>query len=167
MTAGGPILVVHLEDDPHDAELVRETLRRIGLEVDLLLAASRAEFVAALGRRTPHLILSDYNLPDFDGLSALALSRELHPEVPFILVSGTIGEDRAIDVLKNGARDYVLKERLDKLPIACRRALKEAEGHRRAEVERRGMGRAPRSLNREARERRAPMRWRPGRRLRR
>ncbi|HLF92465.1 MAG TPA: PAS domain-containing protein, partial [Planctomycetota bacterium] len=131
MNTTSPILVIHLEDDLADAELVREILLEHGLEVDVDAVENRDDFIAALDRRVPDIILSDYNLPSFDGLAALALAQQVHPEVPFIFVSGTIGEERAVDVLNNGATDYVLKTQLTKLPLAFRRALTAADERRR------------------------------------
>jgi two-component system cell cycle sensor histidine kinase/response regulator CckA len=131
MTMTLPISVIHLEDDPADAELVREILLANGLRIDVDAVDNRDDFIAALDRRIPDIILSDYNLPSFDGLAALALAQQVHPEVPFIFVSGTIGEDRAVDVLNNGATDYVLKTQLTKLPLALRRALSAADERRR------------------------------------
>ena len=88
---------------------------------------TREEFVAAMERGGFDLILADYSLPSFDGLSALAIARKTRPEVPFIFVSGAIGEEFAIETLKSGATDYVLKDRLSRLPTAIERALKGAE----------------------------------------
>jgi len=124
--------IVHLEDDPADAELVREALVESGLAAEIACVDNREDFLAALLEAPPDLILSDYNLPSFDGATALILAREKYPEVPFIFISGTIGEDRAVEVLRNGATDYVLKTRLDKLPLALRRALEIPEERQRA-----------------------------------
>src|SRR5436309_7782472 len=88
---------------------------------------TRETFAAALEREDIDVILSDYSMPGFDGRQALTLAREKRPEVPFLFVSGTIGEDAAIEALKNGATDYVLKHRLMRLIPAVDRALREAE----------------------------------------
>jgi signal transduction histidine kinase len=120
--------IVHLEDDPLDAELIRSQLGRSGLAFDVLRAIGRDDFLTAL--QSPDccdLILSDFSLPGFDGLSALALAREHCPEVPFLFVSGAIGEERAIETLRNGATDYVLKQRLERLVPSVVRALRESE----------------------------------------
>src|SRR5205823_6907154 len=96
----------------------------------------QADFVQALEKNPPDLILSDYALPSFDGLAALAIAREKCPDVPFIFVTGTMGEEVAIETLNNGATDYVLKTRLSRLMPAVARALREAEDrsqHRCAE----------------------------------
>ena len=131
--------ILDLEDDPLDADLIYARLTEGGIPCDMAQVQTRADFVAALQSGGYDLILSDYSLPAFDGLSALELANEMRPEIPFILVSGAIGEERAIEALKNGATDYVLKQRLERLVPAVRRAVSEAEeraGRRRAEEER-------------------------------
>jgi signal transduction histidine kinase len=122
-----PLRILHLEDDPNDAALVRSTLEAAGIPCATIVAQNRAEFVAALQRGGIDLILSDFSLPAFDGLAALQIAQTSHPALPVILVSGTLGEERAIDSLKNGATDYVLKERLARLVPAVRRAMREVE----------------------------------------
>jgi signal transduction histidine kinase/DNA-binding response OmpR family regulator len=117
-----------LEDDRRDAELVKSILVAEGIEFDLKLAQTRADFLAAL-EEGADLVLADYSLPSFDGMSALSILRERHPEVPFIFVTGTLGEEVAVESLKKGATDYVLKQRLSRLVPSVRRALHEAEEH--------------------------------------
>ena len=130
-----PVLVLYLEDNPRDAELVRDKLQQTpSLACELRVASNRAEYEAALAEARFDLILSDYALPDYDGMAALALAREKQPEVPFILVSGTLGEERAVDCVVRGATDYVLKQNLNRLVPAMLRALTEAEEHRRHRV---------------------------------
>jgi DNA-binding NarL/FixJ family response regulator len=127
-----------LEDDPDDVELMQAALAEAGVECRLARVETRAEFLAALENDAYGLILADYSLPGFDGQSALRLSCERRPEVPFILVSGTLGEEVAIEALLEGARDYVLKHRLSRLCPAVRRALGEARervGRQRVERE--------------------------------
>ena len=127
---------LHLEDDPLDGELAVVALRNSGLETEVVRVDDRARFEAELRSGAYDLILSDYKLPTFDGVGALTLSRELRPEWPFIFVSGTIGEEIAIEALRLGATDYVLKDRLSRLGPVVRRALQEAEEHRhRAQAE--------------------------------
>ncbi|HEX8324690.1 MAG TPA: response regulator [Tepidisphaeraceae bacterium] len=121
-----PVAILHLEDSPLDAELVDSRLRRGGLHYSIERAVTREDFVAALERGRFDLILSDYNLPQFDGYAALAIAQERWPDVPFIFVSGVLGEEVAIETLKGGAVDYVLKQRIDRLVPAVRRALAEA-----------------------------------------
>jgi signal transduction histidine kinase/FixJ family two-component response regulator len=118
--------VLYLEDEPNDVELVQTTLASDGVVCDILRVDTREVFLAALERGGYDLILSDKSLPAFDGLSALALAREKRPEVPFIFISGTLGEEAAIESLKNGATDYVLKQRLTRLVPVTRRALRNA-----------------------------------------
>jgi PAS domain S-box-containing protein len=118
--------ILLLEDDASDAELIQELLAdHIGCEV--IHVQTRAEFLAALRDSGISLILADYTLPSFDGLSALHFVLAERPEVPFIFVSGTVGEDVAIEALKVGATDYVLKQRLSRLVPSVQRALREAQ----------------------------------------
>jgi len=119
--------ILHLEHNEDDVELVRAVLSGEEIECAFTRVETKAEFVAAIERGGFDLILSDYSLPSFDGRSALEISRARHPEIPFLFVSGAIGEDFAIETLKMGAKDYILKDRLSKLPLAVLRALKEAE----------------------------------------
>ena len=128
--------ILHLEDDPNDMELVRSTLKKGGIDCDVEVVSDRPSFVAAFERGNADLILSDFSLPSFDGLSALKIVRARAADLPFIIVSGTLGEEAAIDSLHSGATDYVLKHRLARLGPAVRRAMSEADGRRaRREVE--------------------------------
>lgn len=125
---------VLLEDDPNDAELIELELARNGVNVDWAHVASKQDFLNALrapaGGAAPDLVLADYTLPGFDGLAALRIVLERCPDVPFIFVSGSLGEERAIEALKSGATDYVLKDRLQRLPAVVTRALTEARERR-------------------------------------
>ena len=121
-----PLRVLHLEDDVRDTELVQATLEAEGIRSELTRIETEDDFVAALKRGSFHLILADYTLPSFDGLSALKIAQQNSRQVPFIFVSGTLGEDVAIEALKTGATDYVLKTRLARLGPAVTRALGEA-----------------------------------------
>src|SRR5579872_909712 len=128
--------ILHLEDDPADARLIRSMLQSESLVREITRVETGAEFAAALDQRRFDFILSDHTMPGFDGMSALALAREKQPDVPFIFVSGTIGEELAIESLKQGATDYIFKNRLSRLGPAMRRALRdveEREESRRAE----------------------------------
>jgi len=130
--------ILHLEDSPKDAELIEATLAGEGLACEVALVDTREDFVAALEQGGFDLILADYGLTSFDGLSALRIAKEKCPHVPFILVSGTLGEEVAIESLKLGATDYVLKHRLSRLVSCTKRALREVEEmreRRRAEDE--------------------------------
>ncbi|MCY7274945.1 MAG: response regulator, partial [Phormidesmis sp. CAN_BIN44] len=119
-----------LEDSSLDAELIQATLTNGDVECKLVRVQTRSAFVEALNSMTFDLILSDYSLPSFDGVAALDIARDTCPQVPFILVSGTLGEELAIDTLKRGATDYVLKQRLERLVPAVNRALREAQERR-------------------------------------
>ena len=120
--------ILYLEDEPRDAELLQASLEADGFVCDLRCVDSRAGYVTSLQQDEIELILADYTLPSFDGISALKLAREIRPDVPFIFVSGTIGEELAIEALKQGATDYVFKTRLSRIGPSVRRALREAEG---------------------------------------
>ncbi len=120
-----PLRILHLEDDPYDVELVRHTLEAAGIASVTTCVHNRADFVAALENGGVDLILSDFSLPAFDGLSAVAIAQAGWPDLPVILVSGSLGEELAIDSLKNGATDYVLKQRLSRLGPAVQRAMLE------------------------------------------
>ena len=124
---GDPLQILMLEDVATDAELIRAELSRADLRFDTSRVTSRDGFALALDARAPDLILMDYNLPAFDGSEALQMALERQPAVPVVFVSGAIGEERAIETLKQGATDYVLKERLSRLGPAVKRALREAD----------------------------------------
>ena len=137
--------ILYLEDDKNDVELVREKLEEEGFLCDIVHVETKTDFIAAIEKGGFDLILSDYNLPAFDGLSALAIARISTPEIPFLFLSGVMGEELAIETLKNGATDYVLKQRLSRLVPAIQRALKEAEEH----LERMNAEKALKSLSRQ------------------
>jgi two-component system cell cycle sensor histidine kinase/response regulator CckA len=137
-TAAAPLRILHLEDDPHDRELAEATLLTDGLHCDIRRVDSREAFETALVADSFDIILADFRLPTFDGLTAQGIARRLSPETPFIFLSGSLGEELAIDRLKEGATDYVLKHRMGRLPEAIRRARREAAEHaerQRAEEE--------------------------------
>lgn len=121
-----PVRILLIEDDIADAELVKYALNQSGLTYVLERIESREELTRVLQESTPDLILSDYHLPAYDGLAALEHAQQVLPDVPFIFVTGTLGEERAIETLKRGASDYVLKTRLSQLVPAVHRALREA-----------------------------------------
>ncbi|MBE0544413.1 MAG: response regulator [Verrucomicrobia bacterium] len=122
-----PLHILHLEDDSNDAALVQSTLAAGGITSATTCVRSRDAFVAALERGGIDLILSDFTLPAFDGLSAVEIARTRWPDLPVIMVSGTLGEEQAVDSLKSGATDYILKEHLARLAPAVRRAMQEVE----------------------------------------
>ncbi len=122
--------VLILEDVPTDAELVEHELRSAGIDFISTRVDDQESFREALDHFSPAIILADYSLPGFDGVSALSIAREKAPEVPFIFVTGALGEEGAVDLLKSGATDFVLKDRLSRLPLCVRRALEEVEERR-------------------------------------
>jgi PAS domain S-box-containing protein len=125
--------VLYLEDDPADAQIVEATLEAEGVVCEVIRADTYADFSTLLREGGFDLILADYTLPLFDGISALKIVREVNSEIPFIFVSGTLGEEMAIEALKLGATDYVFKTRLSRIALSVRRALREAgdRSHRR------------------------------------
>ena len=138
MTTTNPVRVLLVEDMPHEAELSLSHLKRAGLSCMSLRVETEASLRQALTQWSPTVILSDFSLPQFDGLEALNIARQISPTVPFIFVSGTIGEERAIDALLCGAVDYVLKTNLTRLGPAVKRALNDAaarEDRRRQEAQ--------------------------------
>jgi PAS domain S-box-containing protein len=122
----GPLRLLHLEDDPDYSDLVQSLLAQEGCHVETVLVEDRASFEAALGPEKFDVILADYLLPAYNGLEALRAARQKCPETPFLLISGTIGEQAAIESLRNGATDYVLKQWPERLVPAVRRAVEEA-----------------------------------------
>jgi len=133
--------VLHLEDDPRDAELVRETLEVDGVPCHITRVETQPDFIASLKQGGVDLILADYTLPSFDGLSALRIAQQNWPQVPLIFVAGTLGEEVAIEALKIGATDYVSKNGLSRLVPSVQRALREAQ-------ERTELSRAEKALRR-------------------
>jgi PAS domain S-box-containing protein len=122
-----PLRILLLEDNDHDAELIQELLEADHFVCDITRVQTRAEFVAGLEVAEIDLILADYKLPSFDGLSALKLAIHTRADLPFIFVSGSLGEDVAIEAVKIGATDYVVKSRLSRLVPSVQRALREAQ----------------------------------------
>ena len=122
-----PLRILQLEDNVKDAEVVKSFLAAEGLNCEVVVVQTKAEFASALERGRFDLIISDFSLPSYDGRSALLLAAGTCPDVPFIIFSGTIGEHAAIESLKTGATDYVLKQHPTRLASAVRRALLEAE----------------------------------------
>lgn len=125
-----PVRILLLEDSELDADLIVEKLRKGGLEFTVTRAVDRPSYETALADGEVDIILSDFSLPGFDGATALRMARAAAPQTPFIYVSGVLGEEFAIDSLKEGATDYVLKQRLGRLPSAVTRALAEASERR-------------------------------------
>jgi PAS domain S-box-containing protein len=123
----GTLKVLCLEDSPQDAELIRELLIDTGYDLSVDVTSTEKEFVSLLKSRKYDIILSDFKLPGFNAFGALQISVLTKPDIPFICVSGSIGEETAIELLKKGAVDYVLKDRMGKLAFAVQRALDEVK----------------------------------------
>lgn len=122
--------ILILEDKPDDAKLVERALRSGGIEFSVRRVDTREDFLRAIERQHPDAILADFRLPHFDGRTALKLANELLPLVPVIIVTGTMIDEAAVELLHEGAADYILKDRLSRLAPAVRRALAEADNAR-------------------------------------
>ena len=122
--------ILMLEDNPDDAELIIRCLQKAGMVFLSRVVDTKDDFIRELREFAPDIILSDYKLPTFDGLSAMKIALNEYPDIPFVFVTGTLGEERAIEFFKAGATDYVLKDRLTKLAPAIHRALHEFEERR-------------------------------------
>src|SRR5258706_708404 len=119
--------VLMVEDVATDAELILRELKRAGLRCDARRVETAVEYRRELDEFQPHVILSDFSMPNFDGMEALRIANRFHPDIPFIFVSGTLGEEYAVRALKNGATDYVLKTNLIRLPATIERATQDAK----------------------------------------
>lgn len=119
--------VLLLEDSETDAELIRYVLQTTIPGLQLRQVDTREDFVRELGEFAPQIVLADYSIPGFDGLCALKTLRAARPDLPFIVVSGALGDELAVALLKAGATDYILKDRMSRLPSAVERALEEAQ----------------------------------------
>ena len=124
---GRPARILILEDEAWDAEIAQSLLTSAGLDFTCIVVATKALFVEKLDSFRPDVILSDYHLPGFSGEAALAIAQERYPDVPFIIWSGVLGDEAAVALIKQGATDYVLKDRPARLPSVIGRALAEAE----------------------------------------
>jgi hypothetical protein len=125
--------VLHLEDMPNDIELIRESLIEGGFKIDINCTKSENEYVNMLMHNKYDIILSDFNLPGFNGFAALNLAKQICPDTPVIIVSGTIGEEKAIELIKLGASDFILKDRMARLPKAITDAIE--RNHKEIELE--------------------------------
>lgn len=125
------IRILHLEDDPRDAEMIHNALEAAEPTAEIVRADGRKSFEAALFDSAYDVILTDYAVPGYDGIAALNRAKELQPAVPVIVISGALGEEEAVRCLQEGATDYLLKHRLDRLGSAVRRALQGAEQRKR------------------------------------
>jgi len=121
-----PIKILHLEDSALDARLVKATLAAAKLSCEIRLVGSERQYIEELRNADLDVILADFNVEDFDGSEALSLAMNLRPDLPFIFVSGSMGEEAAVDTLRSGATDYVLKQNLARLAPSVDRAIREA-----------------------------------------
>jgi two-component system, cell cycle sensor histidine kinase and response regulator CckA len=125
--ARSALRILILEDEPSDAELVQRQLKSAGLDFAAVVVDTKAAFLRQLDAFRPELILSDLSMPDFSGQSALKIIQELYPYIPFIVLSGALGDEAAVELIRQGATDYVLKDRPARLPTVVNRALREVE----------------------------------------
>jgi signal transduction histidine kinase len=130
---GEQLKILILEDNPADVEFIGRELRKAGIEFEQRVADSRGEFVYAIGNFLPDVILSDHSLPQFNSIEALKIAKEMRPGVPFLLVTGAVSEEFAVQVIKDGADDYILKDHLMRLPSAINNALKKKVAERERE----------------------------------
>jgi len=128
------IRIIIVEDVPSDAELAERELRQGGVTFTSMRVEKKEEFLKALKEFRPALIISDYSLPEFDGLQALRLAREYDAAIPFIVFTGSINEETAVACMKAGATDYVLKDRIARLPFAVKEALEQRKTRLAKEV---------------------------------
>jgi DNA-binding NtrC family response regulator len=126
-SAGPSKRILILEDEAWDAELAQRLLAGAGLNLEALVVDTKAAFIEQLAAFRPNIILSDYHLPGFSGEDALKIAQEHYPDIPFVFWSGVLGDEAAVALIKQGATDYVLKDRPARLPSVIMRALSEAE----------------------------------------
>lgn len=124
--ATSKLLILYVEDNENDRELVSAALRCEKIYAEFIYADTEEQFRQRLQRSDLDLILSDFTLPEFNGAAALRIARELRPDIPFVYISGTIGEEQAVESLKAGATDYALKNHIDRLAAVIERALRES-----------------------------------------
>jgi DNA-binding NtrC family response regulator len=125
--AGRSARILILEDEAWDAALAQRLLASAGLNLVAVVVDTKASFIEQMAAFRPDIILSDYHLPGFSGQEALKIAQELYPDIPFIIWSGVLGDEAAVELIKQGATDYVLKDRPARLPSVILRALAEVE----------------------------------------
>jgi PAS domain S-box-containing protein len=126
----GKLRVLNLEDNPNDSELIQAKLESEWAEVEFLRAGTREEFVRALNQFVPDIVLSDFNLPDISGREALLMVRNDHPDIPVVMVTGALGDVEAVELVKLGAKDYVMKDHLQRLVSAVQGAISQEKSIR-------------------------------------
>jgi len=126
-SAGRSVRILILEDEAWDAALAQRLLVSAGLSLTAVVVDTKASFVEQMAAFRPDIILSDYHLPGFSGREALKIAQEHYPDIPFIIWSGVLGDEAAVELIKQGATDYVLKDRPARLPSVILRALAEVE----------------------------------------
>src|SRR5580704_19442959 len=126
-SAGASARILILKDEAWDAALAQRLLVNAGLNLVAVVVDHKASFIEQMAAFRPDIILSDYHLPGFSGQEALKIAQELYPDIPFIIWSGVLGDEAAVELIKQGATDYVLKDRPARLPSVILRALAEVE----------------------------------------
>jgi len=147
-----PVRILILEHEPGDIELLQFELKKGGLQYTSRVVQQRKEYEEALRDFRPDIVLSDFVLPDFDGAAAFYVAKEIAPGTPFIIVSGTIGEENAVDLIKAGVTDYVIKDKLFTVVTKIARALKESREHREKKEQDEKLAKYARELERSNRE---------------
>ncbi len=139
--------ILSLEDSINDFEIIRELLLEANFDFEIEMVENEQEFIKAIQDHKYDIILSDFNLPGYNAFGSLSASRQHCPEIPFIVVSGSIGEETAIELIKKGATDYILKEKPDKLPYSIKRALQEAEEKKELQTKKHALSESERKIN--------------------
>ncbi len=119
--------ILHVEDNSYDAEMIGKNLEKLDYIVSVKLVNNKNDYIKAIEEETFDLVFCDFKIPSFNGLEALSIARKKYPDIPVIFISGTIGEEQAVNLLKSGATDYILKDNTTRLPAAIKRALQEVE----------------------------------------
>ncbi|MBN2857335.1 MAG: PAS domain S-box protein [Candidatus Delongbacteria bacterium] len=127
--------ILILEDNESDLDLVLYELKKLKSEKEIIVSKNREEFIKALNEHEPDIVLSDFNLPDIDGTESLKMLREKSDDIPFILVSATIGEEKAVELMRNGGNDFIMKDKLKKLTLTIERELKEFKNRKKAKYD--------------------------------
>ena len=148
MDSGNLTRILFVEDVPSDAEMAERELQKSGLQFTSVRVDTKEAFRKALEEFHPDIIISDYSMPQFDGMQALKLAKEHSASVPFILLTGSMNEETAVECMKAGAMDYVIKERIKRLPFAVKEALEQNKNRLEREEARRALARTRRDCGR-------------------